>query len=222
MEDLSTWSAAFPESEAAMLRMLQAERRKLETRAATLIKRIEGQRDDGVRKLERAAAIFADKGNERPRSAKRTKQRRPRKRGGGTNAEEAAKRARAVNRFMDEQARPLTCLEIARALRLPEFSTKSALRRLIKEETVVRTGTGSGTRYQLLAQRPSREERSTTQGLIVTTIEDRGTASPRELAQAVGVSEDEVEGECGFLIIDGIVRMTQRDGRPVYALQVAA
>lgn len=222
MDDRSIRSI-FAESEAEVARMLQVERRKLEARVATWIKEVEEQRDSFISSFEQAAAVFGDEGSgNRPATKPRKRRRSKNRKGGGTTSEEAEKRRRAVRRFMEEQARPFTALEIAGALRLPEFSTKSALRRLIKEGVVVRTGAGSGTRYQLRAQGSRREERSTAQGLIVTTIEDRGTASPRELSQALGAPEEAVERECSSLILEGIVRMTQRNGIPVYAMQVAA
>jgi len=223
MDDLSDWAAALPESESALLKAMQGERRKLEARAAAAIKRIESDRDEGLARFERALGVIAgEDASQRRKSPEPPKRRRSRRKVRETTAEEAEKRRQAVRRFMDEQGRPLTCAEIVRGLRLREFSTKSALRRLIKEGVVVRTGSGAGTRYQLAVQQPRREERGTTQGLIVTTIRDRGTASPRELAQVTGASEETVERECGTLILEGIIRMTQRDGFAVYAMQAAA
>jgi hypothetical protein len=222
MDDLATLAVALPETEAAVLKMLHGERSKLEARAATLIKQIEEQRDRGVRQLDRAAAALSGEGTPRRQAASRPKKRRARKKSGKTTAEEARERRLAIHRYMEEQARPLKSAEIAKALRLPEFSTKSALRRLIKDGTVIRTGTGSGTRYQLASQELGRDKRETPQGRILTTIEDRGSASVEELAQAARISIDQAERECGSLIVEGVIHMTRHSGRPMYVMQAAA
>jgi hypothetical protein len=226
MDDLETLTVTFSETEAAVFELLHSERRKLEAQAAALIQQIEAQRDLAVRKLDRAAAALLGQEKAaapatRVPAAKRPTRRRAKKKG-KTTAEGAEERRLAVQRYLEEQGRPLKPAEIAPALRLPDFSTKSALRRLVKDGIAIRTGTGSGTRYQLASGGTARDERETAQGRIVTTIEDRGLASLEELAQAARISIERAERECASLIVEGVIGMTRRDGRSVYVMEAAA
>jgi hypothetical protein len=55
----------------------------------------------------------------------------------------------------------------------------------------------------------------------LATLEDRGSASLEELAQALRASREEIQKECGALIREEEIRMARRDGRAVYVSQGA-
>lgn len=219
-----------PDTESAVRKVLESERRKLKTWAAGLVKDIEDQRDGGLRRLDQAASVLVqgDDAVEKPAplSSKRSRGRR-----GPTVAVQAERRRQAIHRFLVEQGRALAFSEIRRALRLSEFSTRSALKRLIEEGMVTRIGTRGTTRYEarpagagsaavLPAPRPGGE--GTLQGRLLETIEDRGSASAEELAQAIRAPREEVQKACGAMVREEEIRMASRDGRPVYVSQVAA
>ncbi|MBK5219780.1 MAG: hypothetical protein JJE35_08340 [Thermoleophilia bacterium] len=209
--------------------MLEAERRKLQGWAAGLVRDIEDQRDRRLRSLDQASSALVQSDEAAPKGAPAKRTRRRKKR--GPNAAVLAERRRhAIYRFLVEQRRPLGFSEIYRSLRLSEFSTRSALKRLVEEKMVIRTGTGSATRYEA---RPDGSgvstggsappnDQGTVQGRLLATIEDRGSASVDELAQAVGAPREEVQRECGALIREEEIRMARRDGRAVYVSQRAA
>ena len=130
---------------------------------------------------------------------------------------------------MAEQAQPLALGEIRRQLSISEFSTRSALKRLIEERRVIRSGTGAMTRYATSGERsttssPIQQARDigTAQGRILAILEDRASASLAELAQALRMPAEEVRRECGALIREGEVRMARVNGRAVYLRQRAA
>jgi hypothetical protein len=121
--------------------------------------------------------------------------------------------------------------EIRTALRFTEFSTRSALKRLIEEGKVVRTGARETTRYVARddvagspATLPERgpDDGGTLQGRLVELIADRGSASVEELAQALRVPREEIQATCGGLIREEEIRMASRGGRPVYVAGPAA
>lgn len=233
MGDTAVLAIALPETESAVRKALDAERRKLQAWAAGVIRDIEDQRDHGLRRLDQVASALTEEGKAMPGKASPAKSRRRRSgRGRPTVAALAEKRRQAIHRFLVEQDRPLALAEIRRLLRLSEFSTRSALKRLILEGMVIRTGTGSGTRYQAKPDAasalavdvgpPHNPLEGTLQGRLLATLEDRGSASLEELAQAVRTPREEVERECGGLIREEEIRMARRNGRPVYVHQQAA
>lgn len=219
------------DTEAAVRSALEAKRRELRSWAAVLIREIEDQRDLDLRCLDRAASALCDDGM--PKRSSPARKRRRSRAGAPTAAALAEKRCDAVQRFLVEQGRPLACAEIRRSLRLSEFSTRSALKRLVAKGAVTRTGTGSATRYRAMhtgvvpveagpGSTPLHDARGTTQGRILATLEDRGLASAQELAEVVRASCEEVEKECGTLIREEEIHMARRGGRPVYVTQGAA
>ncbi len=227
MGDFAALAVALPDTESAVRKALDAERRKLRSWATSLIRDIENQRDSGLRRLDQAASVLFedDKGAPKAASGKR-KRRRSKKRRGPTAAAIAESRRQAMHRFLVEQGRPTAFSEIHRSLRLSEFSTRSVLRGLIGEGAVVRIGTGSATRYQArsesLTALPLAQGQGAIQGRLLATLNDRGSASLEELAQAVRASREAVEKECGALIREEKIRMARRDGRAVYVSQRAA
>jgi hypothetical protein len=233
MGDMSTLAAVLPDTESAVRKALDAERRKLRAWAASLIGDIEAQRDLGLRRLDRAASVLSEDDKDAPKASGKRQRRRSRKRRGPTAAAVAESRRQAMHRFLVEQERPTAFSELHRSLRLSEFSARSALKRLIAEGAVARIGTGSATRYQARSDnltdsapsagaRPLAQEQGTMQGRLLATLEDRGSASLEELAQAVRASREEIQKECGTLIREEEIRMARRDGRAVYVSQGAA
>lgn len=233
MGDIAALAVVLPETESAVRKALDTERRKLQAWAAGLIRDIEDQRDYGLRRLDKVASALTDEGEGASRKASPAKSRRRRSgRGRPKVAALAEKRRQAVYRFLVEQGRSLALTEIRRSLRLSEFSTRSALKRLMVEGTVIRIGTGSGTRYQAkpgAASAPAVDvgpphtpTEGTIQGRLLATLQDRGSASLEELAQAVRAPREKIERECGGLIREEEIRMARRNGRPVYVHQQAA
>lgn len=121
--------------------------------------------------------------------------------------------------------------EIHASMRFPEFSTRSALRRLVKEGKALRTGAAEATRYAArdagagsvaaLTERGP-DGGGTLQGRLVELIAERGSASVEELAQALRVSREEIQAACGGLVREEEIRMASRGGRPVYVAGLAA
>jgi predicted ArsR family transcriptional regulator len=184
--------------------------------------------------LDRAASVLSEDHKSGPKATSGKRQKRgSRKRRSPTAAAVAESRRQAMHRFLVEQGRPTAFSEIHRSLRLSEFSARSALKRLIAEGAVARVGTGSATRYQARSEsladsapsagaRPLAQAQGTMQGRLLATLEDRGSASLEELAQAVRASREVIEKECGVLIREEEIRMARRDGRAVYVSQGAA
>jgi hypothetical protein len=233
MGDIAGLAVALPDTESAVRRALEAERRKLRAWAISLIRDIEDQRDLGLRRLDRAASVLAEGDTGVSKASGKRKRRRSRKRRGPSAAAVAENRRQAMHRFLVEQGRPTAFSEIHRSLRLSEFSARSVLKRLMAEGAVARVGTGSATRYQARSEsladsvpgagaRPLAQRQGTMQGRLLATLEDRGSASLEELAQAVRASREEIEKECGALIREEEIHMARRDGRAVYVSQGAA
>jgi len=218
-------AAESPRSQAAVLDVVDVQRRKIWRWASAGIKEVEERRDRELSRLDRVAAIFGtEEGKAEPAAggpAARAKPRQRRRK--RATARAALERREAILRHMAEQARPLALGEIRQRLRISDFSTRSALKRLIQEGRVTRTGTGSMTRYAASAEGPARSgPTSTPQGRILAILEDRASASLEELAQALRRPVEEVRRECGALIREGEVRMARSNGRPVYLRQRAA
>lgn len=215
-----------PDPDTAVRKFLDAERRKVRDWAAGIIKETHAQRDRALQRLDKTAStlgVLAPKVSASQRKSKRKRNR--------SAAALAAERREAILRFLLEQGRPMALREIRQALRLSEFSIRSALKRLVEERKVIRTGTGSATQYQarpddssmsLGAPAPSPDPgaHGTAQGRILTIVEDRGSASLEELAQATRLSSEQVERECGALILEGEMQMARPNGRSVYVLKL--
>lgn len=213
-----------PDTGSMVRKALETERRKLHAWAAGLVKEIEGHRDEALRRLDLSESALvedanivakAKPGKSRPRGGKR----------GPSVAVLAEHRREAILRFLVEQGRAMSFSEIRTALRLSEFSTRSALKRLIEEGKVDRTGTRGTTRYTArgegagsVAALPERrpDDGGTLQGRLVELIADRGSASVEELAQALRVPREEIQATCGGLVREEEIRMASRGGRPVY------
>ena len=221
-----------PSSRAAVLDVVGVQRRKIRQWASAGIKEVEERRDRELLRLDQVAAVFeVEEGNAEPAAgspAARAKPRRRRKKR-ATVAKAALERREAIFRHMAEQAQPLALGEIRRRLSISEFSTRSALKRLIEEGRVIRSGTGAMTRYATSGERsttssPIQQARDigTAQGRILAILEDRASASLAELAQALRMPAEEIRRECGALIREGEVRMARVNGRAVYLRQRAA
>lgn len=219
-----------PDTGSRVRKALETERRRLHAWAAGLVKEVEGRRDEGLRRLDLSESALA-KGTEVVAKPAPTRSRRPGGKRGPSVAVAAERRREAILRFLVEQGRAMSFSEIRTALRFTEFSTRSALRRLVKEGKVVRTGVRETTRYAArgetagsLARLPGRgpDDDGTLQGRLVELIVDRGSASAEELAQALRVPREEIQATCGGLIREEEIRMASRGGRPVYVAGVAA
>lgn len=230
MSDIAAVSIELPETESAIHKALEGERRKLHVWADGVVKDIEARRDQGLRRLDRVESALAGDADVVTKPT-RTRAKRSRGRRGPTVVVQAERRRQAIHRFLVERGRALAFSEIRRAMRLSEFSTRSALKRLIEEGKVIRTGTRSTTRYAAKADRgdphsavlaPGSGGGETRQGRILELIDDRGSASAEELAQALRVPREEIQRTCGVLVREEEIRMARRDGRPVYTPAPAA
>ncbi len=218
-----------PDTDVAVRKFLEAERRRIREWSSSVVKEVHEQRDSALRRLEEVAGTL---GLSVPPKATSTSRAHSKKQSKPTAAALAAERRVAVHRFLSERGIPLAFREIQTALRLSDFSTRSALRRLVEEGMMVQTGVGSSTRYQARmngsasskASRPDSplSQEGTAQGSLLAIIEERSFASVEELGQATGLPTDEVERECGTLIREGEIRMARSNGRPVYILNKAA
>lgn len=219
-----------PDSRSTVRKALETERRKLHAWAAGLVKEIEGRRDEALRRLDLSeSALVADAkivAKATPSRSRRTGGKR-----GPSVAVLAERRREAILRLLVEQGRAMSFSEIRTALRLSEFSTRSALKRLIEEGKVVRTGTRATTRYAArgegagspaaLSERGP-DNGGTLEGRLMELIADRGSASAEELAQALRVPREEIQAACGGLVREEEIRMASRGGCPVYVAGLAA
>lgn len=218
-----------PDTDVAVRKFLEAERRRVREWSTSVVKEVHEQRDGALRRLEEAAGALGLSVLPKVTSTSRA---RSKKHSKPTAAALAAERRAAIHRFLSERGIPLAFREIQTALRLSDFSTRSALRRLVEEGLVIQTGVGSSTRYQARTDGSAGSQASrsdspspqggTTQGSLLAIIEERSLASLEELGQATGLPADEVERECGALIREGEIRMARSNGRPVYVLNKAA
>lgn len=218
-----------PDTDVAVRKFLEAERRRVREWSSSVVKEVHEQRDGALRRLEEVAGTL---GVVVPPKATSTSSARSKKNSKPTAAARAAERRAAVHRFLSERRIPMAFREIQTALRLSDFSTRSALRRLVEEGMVAQTGVGSSTRYQARTDESAGSKVSapdgpvpqdgTAQGSLLAIIEERALASSEELGQATDMSAEEVERECGKLIREGEIRMARSNGRPVYVLNKAA
>jgi hypothetical protein len=219
-----------PDAGSTVRKALETERRRLHAWAAGLVKEVEGRRDEALRRLDLSESALT-KGTEVAAKRALTRSRPPGGKRGPSVAALAERRREAILRFLVEQGRPLGFSEIHAAVRFTEFSTRSALKRLIAEGKVVRTGARETTKYAARdegagspARLPERgpDDGGTLQGRLVELIADRGSASAEELAQALRVPREEIQATCGGLIREEEIRMASRGGRPVYVAGLAA
>lgn len=210
-----------PSTREAVLKTLEVQRGKIERWKRDRIRGIEQEGDRELADLDRA--LRALDGESR---AAGTRSGRVKSEGGRSPAALAAKRREAVVRLLEESSEGASIAEIARRLRFTEFSTRSALRRLVKEGSVRRLGSGTATRYESRRARRSAsgmaDPAGTLEGRVLGLIRDRASASLEELAQATGAPADEVRRVCGGLVAEGEIRMARRDGHPVYTAPRAA
>jgi DNA-binding Lrp family transcriptional regulator len=219
-----------PDTGSTVRKALEAERRRLHAWAAGLVKEVEGRRDEALRRLDLSESALT-RDTEVVAKPKPARSKRPGGKGGMSPAVLAERRREAILRFLVEQGRALSFSEIRTAMRFPEFSTRSALRRLVKEGKVIRTGASEATRYASrdagagsVAVLPNGgpDCDGTLQGRLVELIADRGSASVEELAQALRVSREEIQAVCGGLVREEEIRMASRGARPVYVAGLAA
>lgn len=219
-----------PDSGSTVRKALETERRKLHAWAAGLVKEVEGRRDEALRRLDLSESALVEDAKVVATAAPIRSRRTGSKRGPSV-AVLAERRREAIFRFLVEQGRAMSFSEIRTTLRLSEFSTRSALKRLIEEGKVVRTGTRGTTRYAArgegagsVATLPERrpDDGGTLQGRLIDLIVDRGSASVEELAQALRVPREEIQAACGGLVREEEIRMASRGGRPVYVAGLAA
>jgi transcription initiation factor IIE alpha subunit len=219
-----------------VLDLIEAQRRQVHESAGAAIREVEARREQELSQLERAAVALGGKAKaaasggrgESPPPA-RTPRRRPRRKGKSSVAA-AAERRKAVLDYLAGRQELVAPAEICRALRITRHEARTALLRLYREGLLTRVGTGRATRYGMKAEAPVRSLSAvpsarlhgTFEGLLLETIEDRGSASAEELAQASGASLERVEKACGALIVEGHIRMGRRDNRPVYVWRRAA
>lgn len=143
----------------------------------------------------------------RPRS-------RRRKPAAGTPAE-VQKRCDAVDELLAEKRVDLSSAQIAKQLGLTLHTVRTALTRLIEKKAVKSIGEGRMTRYRTL--RPLLTEQvETTTGRFIEIVRDRGYASHEELAQALGISREQVVEIGGELVAEGELEMDSRSGRAVF------
>lgn len=219
-----------PDTGSTVRKALETERRKLHAWAAGLVKDVEGRRDEALRRLDLSESALVEDANIVAKAAP-SRSRRPGGKRGPSVAVLAERRREAILRFLVKQGRAMSFSEIRTTLRLSEFSTRSALKRLVEEGKVVRMGTRGTTRYAArgegagsVATLPERrpDDGGTLQGRLMELISDRGSASVEELAQALRVPREEVQAACGGLIREEEIRMASRGGEPVYVAGMAA
>jgi hypothetical protein len=212
-----------PTSENAILKAIETERRKLSQWFTSRVREIEAERDGRLAGLDRVVRALDSEPTTAIKSEKRSGSKKAK-----TAAALAGERRDAIVRLLGERAAPLALGEIHRALRISEFSTRSALKRLVSDGKVRRLGTGAATRYEASPNRPAggtspADGRSgTLQGRLLSIVQDRASASLEELAQATGAPLEEVRRMCGALIAEGEIQMGRRDGRPVYVVRRVA
>lgn len=212
-----------PASEEAILKAIETERRKLAQWFASSVREIEAERDGRLARLDRVGRALDSETTTAIKPGKRSRAKKAK-----TAAALAGKRRAAIVRLLEERDESLALGEIHRALKISEFSTRSALKRLVSEGKVRRLGTGAATRYEVSPNRPtgsatpSDGRSGTLQGRLLAVVQDRASASLEELAQAVGAPLEEVRRGCGALIAEGEIQMGRRDGKPVYVVRRVA
>src|SRR4249919_1961823 len=132
-----------PASKDAILKVIETERRKLAQWFSSRVREIEMERDGRLAGLDRAGRAL----DSEPTTAIKP-EKRPRSKKAKTAAALAGEKRDAIVRLLGERAEPLALGEIHRALKISEFSTRSALKRLVTEGKIRRLGTGAATRYE--------------------------------------------------------------------------
>jgi hypothetical protein len=230
MPDVTSAIPERPASAAALLRAIETQRGALYKWAQDGIKALEAQRDRELVQLDDAAALIGRTAEparsatgSTPRQTRRSRARNPRSK--RTTRKIIRERKEAVDRYLGERGQAASAGEIREDLRLTAFMTGQALKSLIEEGRVTRIGESSRTRYLASgngAKAPVALAEGSSQGRILTLIDDRGYASATELAQATGISLEGVRSECGALIAEGELRMARREGQGVYLRAQAA
>jgi hypothetical protein len=212
-----------PASKDAILKAIETERRKLAQWFASRVREIEAERDGRLAGLDRAGRALDSEPTAAIKAEKRSRSKKAK-----SAAALAGEKRDAIVRLLGERAEPLALGEIHRALKISEFSARSALKRLVCEGKIRRLGTGAATRYEASPSRPTggaspADGRSgTMEGRLLAVVQDRASASLDELVQAAGAPPEKVRRACGALIAEGEIRMGRRDGRPVYVVRRAA
>lgn len=206
----------------ALRESLRRELRTVIEVADTEIAARESRRDLDAGRIELAlaaldGAVLTSPPRRDSTASTRPSGRRKRRRRGGAATTPAAvnERREAVHRYLLELDRSSSLGEIRAALNMTPHTVSTALGLLCDERKVRRAGTGPATRYEAVDKPPVSRE-ATLQGVIVATVKERGWVSADELAQVTGASTDVIERECGTLIVEEVIRMETREGRPVY------
>jgi biotin operon repressor len=222
---------ADPPSIAAIRDALENQAVEVRRWATRRIEEVEKHRDEELQRLDGALACVQDERNRPPRRQTARPARhagRAQRKPAATNPAAVRERCEAVARLLVEVERPLAPKEIRQTLNLTSHTVTTALKRLVRERRVKRSGNGPTARYAAKGNgsggnvaKPfelSTEggDKSTLQGRILTTLQDRGYASADELAQATGASRAEVVQECGVLLKEEEIHMERREGRAVY------
>jgi DNA-binding transcriptional ArsR family regulator len=216
-----------PGSQAALLNAVEVQRQEIRRWASKGIKELETQRDLELHQLEKFASVIGRSDAEPPAAVEEpaglSKPKARRRRRKKTPVALAFERREAIFRFVVERDRAVAAGEIRKALGLSEFVTGRALKRLLEEGRIRRTGVGSTTRYRAQGGGPRKSwSGGSGHGQILDLLKDRGSASVDELSQALRMQADQVRKECGHLIREDEVRMARRDGQPVYVRQRTA
>jgi len=221
----------------AILEAVEAQRHEVMRLAGEDIRRVEDRRERDLRRLDDVAGSLAlgeSKAETSPPSStgaparpERPNGKRRRKGKRQSASQKALESREAVLRLLQEADGPRASGEIRRPLGLTEHTTTNALKKLIAEGAVEKRGTGAHTRY--LAARSSgarlgaaQLKTDTIQGKILMILDDRGSASLNELAQALRIPAERVREECAALIAEGEIRMSTAGGAPIYVRMRAA
>ncbi len=207
-----------------------AKRRELDKWADQHKKSIDRVRDEQARKLDEAVKALTAFHDGSPRKPRRSNKRRSAAAKKGKQAEVQA-RPKAVFKHLLEKGEPVPSSEIARALNLTKHKTLRALNSLIEDRMVTRVGENASLKY---AVKPGVASRASV-GLCASsemvepihdrlrrTIENRGVATPDELARECRLPFDQVQRGCGELIRKNEIELTFHEGRRVYAPLAAA
>ena len=117
--------------------------------------RLKERRDSESARLKQAL-LGLEGGEDSPREPKRKRARRRRRTRAAATPAAIRERCEAILRFLVEGDEPQSVNSIAAALGLGAHTVRTALRLLSEQGKVRRVGTGSGTRYEAVAERSTR------------------------------------------------------------------
>jgi predicted DNA-binding transcriptional regulator len=222
MGDGSSDGIAFPDVFAAVRETLESQEGKVQRQAEDLKRQVDRNEAVMLLRLRKAVAIL-DPAYEEPAPSARSRRSRRRPAAGTkeTPAVKAKKARESIYRYLLEAEKVVGSAELRGSLGLSEAVVRNALKRMAGEGLIAAVESPSGNGYVVAAEtgsRPGERKGETDQGLILVTLEDRGWASPAELAQLLRTSVDKVEEEAAVLIVEEEIKWAQREGRKVYVL----